>query len=140
MHNTNANTSSAATIAASLDIATVAGWNLRALLLRLLDGDTRMSGPDSRTLYAARDLYLIQNDSNPIVATPLGREVAERLRPKPWTASGCAGEWICDSNGHPVAQVHDDLGEHPDLGERIADLLTTADAEEAKRYKTETNA
>jgi broad specificity phosphatase PhoE len=76
--------------------------------------------------------------------TPLGREVAERLRPSSWRA---------DQIGASIALIRPDgsvleLAISPrdrtyqtarrlfEEAERIADLLTKADAEEAKRYRT----
>jgi hypothetical protein len=141
-------TQDADTIAARIDTATAAGWNLRALLLRLLGGDAgyRMgdgSGAAIREATAmglgfwppARDT-LEAAIQPPFALTTLGREVAERLRPEPWRAVALhhaeleTGPYRVSRRSHYIASC----GRKFDA-ERIADLLTKADAEDAKQYK-----
>jgi hypothetical protein len=134
-------TQDAATIAASIDLASVAGHNLRALFLRLADedpwiGDVRNQSAACDAWGLAERLGLTLHDSPSL--TPLGREVAERLRPVPWR--------VCDASGprqkrrvlsiwqgsRSVASCWDDA----DAG-RIAALLTQDDLRAAKTYRTE---
>ncbi len=121
----------AATVAASIDIATVDGWNLRALLLRLLDG-TRHDAP--RGLWAGlSDLGLIDDERG--FVTPLGREVAEQLRPKPWKVTTDRGfPRLLHPNGDFAFEAAGEL----DLCRRIAKLLDADDEREVKRYKETT--
>lgn len=138
----------ASTIAANIDTRTVAGHNLRALLLRLFDGDRFRSTDEPRIaviplIDAAASLGLVEAAS--VSLTPLGREVAERLRPRPWRA---------DQVGRSVAVIRPngsalELAEGPTgmsdadrifgEAERIAALLTADDLRAAKTYKSEPN-
>lgn len=73
--------SNAHDIAASIDTSTVAGHNLRALLLRLLDGDI-WQGEGSESTWSrlhASFASLVEHDGDATDLTPLGREVAELL-------------------------------------------------------------
>jgi hypothetical protein len=147
-----ANTKDAAAIAAEIDLATVTGWNLRALLLKLLDGDdwrgydwedvaphhTRPR-PSAAARHEAADLRLLEPGS--VDLTPLGREVLERLRPVPWRcrsykAASWGGVLVTDYEVAQGDRVIPMTATQADA-ERIASLLTKADAEEAKRYKPE---
>jgi hypothetical protein len=137
-------TQDAATIAASVVVTTTEGRNLRACLLRRLDQefaydyDTDPGDAEEAcdAAYAmAYDLGLVSAMEQTDL-TPLGREVAELLRPEPWrvlseTDDGWT-EWV-------VAKTEWDA-EYATCSEpgarRIADLLTKADADEAKRYRT----
>jgi hypothetical protein len=139
-------TQDAAEIAASIDLATTAGWNLRALLLRLLDGDGwRVPGRehavgggvlDMLTECVHAGLVDYPNLHSTPGLTPLGREVAERLRPVPWRVDGFIGdgdeEWAVSCGDLPRALCRDGAD-----AERIAALLTRDDLEAAKRYRTE---
>lgn len=62
--------------------------------------------------------------------TPLGREVAEACRPKPWTASGVELGWLIDPEGEAVGQI-----ETHEVAARIAALLTADDLAKAKRFE-----
>jgi hypothetical protein len=141
-------TQDAASIAASIDVSTTAGWNLRALLLRMADGQdwravpwgsaawARQRGtrqPDNEALLLADDMGLaIGRDPAPEHLTPLGREVAERMRPKPWTTKpgGYGGEMLVDPEGFTKV-VHPGIA----LAMRCADLLTRDDLDKAKTYR-----
>jgi hypothetical protein len=133
----------AATIAADIDLATVAGHNLRALLLRLLDDEPGQGffniranaySPDGlRIDIAVGDLVTLDRGARMggfVVLTPLGREVAERLRPVPWTSPGSNYGWLVGPDGETVGQL-----DRADIAERIAAALTREDLEAAKRYK-----
>jgi hypothetical protein len=123
----------AETIAASIDLATTAGHNLRALLLRLADGDPwRGDARGSSRAASERGAALgLLDVVHAFALTPLGREVAERLRPVPWTSPGTNYGWLVDPSGETAGQL-----DRADVAEHIAELLTKADAEEAKGYRT----
>jgi hypothetical protein len=79
--------------ASGIDTSTVAGHNLRALLLRLLDGDP-WRGEARGTARAATDRAAalgLLDIVHTCALTPLGREVAERLRPVPWRVIDASG-------------------------------------------------
>jgi hypothetical protein len=118
-----------AEIAASIDLTTTDGHNLRALLLN--EGKSVapigiMARAELLGLVEWRDL------------TPLGREVAELLRPVPWRTawqwesntwrvlSGTDPGWICGGCTEQAAGL-------------IARLLTEHGEREAKQYRTEPN-
>jgi hypothetical protein len=85
-------------LASDIDTSTVAGHNLRALLLRLLDGD-RWRDPSLPLVpvsIAAERLGLLDID-HAFALTPLGREVAERLRPVPWLVA--QDVWLVEPSG-----------------------------------------
>lgn len=116
------------------DISTIAGWNLRALLLRSLGGEPRWPGavrfPERREMADyARRLGLLGE----MELTPIGREVAERLRPKPWQVKDIDGEGDIRAIG-PGGEV---LADSMALTEIVARLLTEHYEREAKTYKTE---
>ncbi len=80
-------------VVAAIDISTMAGWNLRALLLRLLCGepvydyDRDPPETDKASDIAIADAVrrqLVGSTGYGLELTPLGREVAERMRPEPW--------------------------------------------------------
>jgi hypothetical protein len=123
----------AETIAAGIDIDTSAGWNLRAALLISTDGGYPWaSAPDVDGLLArAVDLGLMFDGGG---LTQLGREVAEQLRPLPWhwDEMDSGGVYLIRPNSSALQLRGALLGE----AERIAALLTKADADEAKRYRT----
>jgi hypothetical protein len=129
-------TQDAEAIVASIDIATTEGLSLRALLLRAADGDEsdEVGGPEDAAMDDAAGRWLIYPNCA-IALTPLGREVAERLRPEPWhvrnTEPGGWHEVVCDG----LPRWDSILCEQKARAEHIADLLTKADAEEAKRYR-----
>ncbi len=143
----------AADIASGVDTSTVAGHNLRALLLRVMDGADwrdapwgsaawaaargRQDLPDKAARRLAVDLGLAVPTSPDL--TPLGREVAERLRPAPWRVKahrfhGDAKEsWLVDQAGDFThALCYDERS-----ASRIAALLTADDLRAAKAYKVE---
>jgi hypothetical protein len=125
----------AADIASGIDPSTVAGHNLRALLLRLLDEDDwRAPYRDAcvRASVLACDRGLMYDDRDEL--TPLGREVAEQMRPVPWTTrpGGYGGEMLVDPDGATRA-VHPGAS----LAMRIAALLTADDLRAAKSYRVE---
>jgi hypothetical protein len=129
----------AAAIASGIDTSTVAGHNLRALLLRAADGDESddVAGPEDAAMDDAAGRGLIYPDCA-IALTPLGREVAERLRPEPWEAEqedarttrlfDPAEKWVASFD-------HRDGG--TGLADRIAALLTADDLRAAKAYRVE---
>jgi hypothetical protein len=119
-----------ATIAAGIDLATVAGHNLRALLLRLLDGEPwNENTPLIATLEQAFSLGL----ATPYDVTPLGREVAEQLRPEPWrVGTSDAGLAVVDASGAMRCAC-----EEMAVAIRIAALLTADDLAQAKAYRSE---
>jgi hypothetical protein len=134
-------TTDAATIAASIDVSTDAGWNLRALLLRLLDRDDSQDvGRSDVAAYRAADaLGLVYLTEGGPCLCRLGGEVAERLRPAPWRVEGpfaaadgtAEEEWsVTGVDELPIAICFE-----RGSASRIADLLTKADAEDAKQYK-----
>lgn len=132
--------SDARIIAAQIDTSTVAGHNLRALLLRLADGD------DWRGCVTAADSaeyrHLICNffSREPVELTPLGRDVAELLRPEAYR--------VCDTTGPRMkrercsvwlgAKVLARNCTRADAA-RIAALLTDDDLVDAKTYNRGTD-
>jgi hypothetical protein len=117
----------AVTIAASIDTTTVEGHNLRALLLRLLDGESLRQ----EVLERAEALELVDAE-HACALTSLGREVAELLRPKPWQVTTDRGfPRLLHPNGDFAFQAAGEL----DLCHRIATLLDADDEREVKRYK-----
>jgi hypothetical protein len=132
-------TKDAATIAASIDLATHAAWDLRALLLRLLDGS--MPAMDLPPQHALRS-NLVSVYAAVAKLTPLGREVAERLRPVPWRVGPLGKDWAVYRGGndwpHVVAfgALSSSRGGHETCN-RIAALLTADDLRAAKTYRTE---
>jgi hypothetical protein len=122
----------AATVAASIDLATVEGHNLRALLLRLADGESWVDDGTTLDLTAGiqADRLGLARHNGSASLTPLGREVAERLRPVPWTSPGSNYGWLVGPDGETVGQL-----DRADIAERIAAALTREDLEAAKRYK-----
>jgi hypothetical protein len=128
----------AAAIVAGIDLATVAGHNLRALLLRVADSDDWQGGcfkAPTLARLAAREAGLVEPTSPSL--TPLGRAVAERLRPEPWCvrAGDDRGRNVFDverGNREPWAQL-----ENEGMATRIAALLTADDLAQAKAYRSE---
>ena len=126
------------------------GRNVRALLLRIADGECKtlmVSWPemnsDEQECYrlALRDgskRRLL--DSILVTLTPLGRDVAEACRPKPWTTRTTAAVperercFVRRPTGEHALTVDSPIGE-PVLGERIAALLTADDMRAAKRFE-----
>jgi hypothetical protein len=128
-----------ASIVAKIDLASVAGWNLRALLLRLLDGEDWQERATIWDARAALDsvragLGVWRDAGTDVGLTPLGREVAERLRPFPWGAGGQHGDWLIEPGGGAtgIGQITGGA-----LVARIAALLTQDDLRAAKTYRTE---
>jgi hypothetical protein len=117
----------AATIVAKIDTTTVEGWNLRALLLRLADGDA-WRAPDVWRTAATFDLFVCG------ILTPLGREVAARLRPEPWV---CVDDPARPFRARVASFDHEILCTASALAERIAALLTQDDLRAAKTYTAE---
>jgi hypothetical protein len=143
-------TQDAATIAASIDLASVAGHNLRALLLRLADGEEWNA--DVLLVEVIGELERLSLGGRPFTGaharglTPLGREVAELLRPVPWGV----GETDVADPSQSVAPNYvpclltptgDESGvfaeDAPTVVHRIAALLTRDDLDAAKTYRTE---
>jgi hypothetical protein len=146
----------AAAIASGIDTSTVAGHNLRALLLRLLDDEPGQGffniranaySPDGlRIDIAVGDLVTLDRGARMggfVVLTPLGREVAERLRPVPWRmfAVGCD---VALTRPDGTVRTFGDPGPSRDAysrlraeAERIAALLTADDLAQAKAYRSE---
>jgi hypothetical protein len=139
-------TPDAATLAAGIDTTAVAGHNLRALLLRLADGD-RWRDDEAET----RPVTLPWNRAAELglsymgVLTTLGSDVVDRLRPVPWTV----GETDIADPSQSVAPnlvpclvtpAGDESGvfadDAPSLVQRIAALLTADDLRAAKAYRT----
>lgn len=125
---------------ANIELATVAGHNLRALLLRLADGERirDRTNADVAACVDAEPRGLIETTFSPAL-TPLGREVAERLRPEPWRTK--AHRFLADSKDSYIVEQPGgrSLGlcwKEPDA-ERIAALLTADDLRAAKTYRTE---
>jgi hypothetical protein len=137
-------TQDAATIAASIDLASVAGHNLRALLLRLLDGEDWAPSAHHEqvggALRRADACDLLDIDCR---LTPLGREVAELLRPNPWRVEPWGKDWAVFKGGlapHPTLVAAGNFsGSMGGRGacDRIAALLTQDDLRAAKTYRTE---
>jgi hypothetical protein len=131
-------TTDAAAIAAQIDTATTAGHNLRALLLRLLDGESlRQEGFSGvlMVLEQAESLGLADTD-HACTLTPLGREVAELLRPAPWSAFMDDGGslWLTSLDDRR-ARFTGGSPERDVLASRIAELLNRDVLEQAKRYQ-----
>jgi hypothetical protein len=124
-------------LASDIDTSTVAGHNLRALLLRLLDGDS-LDGAGWPGWLEADRLGLLSGGR----MTPLGREVAERLRPLPWRVIG----EVLDDGSTYFDVLTDARGwrDERNIGctdeadaTRIAALLTADDLRAAKSYRVE---
>ncbi len=138
-------TQDAATIAASIDLASVAGHNLRAMLLRRLLGENIHDGDDDghavlQALNLESGLGLVDLG---VFLTPLGRDVAEWMRPKPWRVEPWGKVWAVFKGGlapHPtlVASGHFS-GSMGGRGacDRVAVLLTQDDIIAAKLYRSE---
>jgi hypothetical protein len=134
----------AAAIASGIDTSTVAGHNLRALLLRLADGD-RIRDRDNVDVAAcvmAEPLGLVETRLA-VRLTPLGREVAERLRPVPWSVAKHQADvelvrpdGTVRSFGDPGPSINAWTRLY-DEAERIAALLTADDLRAAKTYRVE---
>jgi hypothetical protein len=134
----------AAAIASGIDTSTVAGHNLRALLLRLLDGD-RWRDPSLPLVpvsIAAETLGLLDRE-HAFTLTPLGREAAERLRPQPWRVAKHQADvelvrpdGTVRSFGDPGPSINAWTRLY-DEAERIAALLTADDLRAAKAYRVE---
>jgi hypothetical protein len=131
-----------ATIAASIDTATREGHNLRTLLLRLLDespwiGDVGNQDAACDAWELAERLGLAPRDP-PCNLTPLGREVAERLRPEPCRVVNLSGprmkRRVLAVMRGAVCWARCTQDEH---AERIAALLTADDLAQAKAYRSE---
>ncbi len=133
-------TPSAKTLAASIDTKTLLGWNIRALLWRLADGDdwrVQGSAAEMAALAKADGLGLVDID---VLLTTLGEDVAAWLRPDPWRVVE-----LDDSGGFGVEDDDRDYGgvddcircDSKDRAELIATLLTEHYEGEAKVYKTE---
>jgi hypothetical protein len=146
-------TDSASIVAASIDLASVAGHNLLALLLRLAanqrSDDISSYDPAFKTALALglgawpapRDDLEIKTQP-PFILTPLGREVAELLRPKPWTAGRIGSFVSLDRPDGTAISLAGENGPHKAdtlyaEADRIAVLLTQDDLRVAKTYRTE---
>lgn len=108
--------------------------NLRAFLLRRIDGD-RHDAPLG-LWSSARDHGLIDDERGYL--TPLGREVADLLRPKPWrvwplpwSQESLSDEWGVGHAPRWMARCTTQVD-----AERIALLLTADDLARAKDYMT----
>jgi hypothetical protein len=141
-------TPDAATIAASIDLTTVEGWNLRALLLRFADGDYALA----RSLWQTEALAAVEArrlglaviavaSASWLTLTPLGREVAERLRPRPWFVASTGVErstYDVESPDRSWCEIgHTIRCDDEADANRIAAALSREDLEAAKRYRTE---
>jgi hypothetical protein len=129
----------AATTVAKIDTTTVEGWNLRALLLRRADGGyTHDYDSDPPEADEACDAAIALADSLRIVdvdvcLTPIGHEVAERLRPEPWRVTGNGVDWVAYCERDNVRLTNAGRA----VAGRIAALLTQDDLRTAKTYRTE---
>jgi hypothetical protein len=113
--------------------------------VRLLDGeDWRVvsAGADANAFISARTRGFVPPAYSADL-TPLGREVAELLRPNPWRVEPWGKDWAVFKGGlvpHPtlVAAGHFS-GSMGGRGacDRIAALLTQDDLRAAKTYRTE---
>ncbi len=144
----------AATIASQIDTTTVAGHNLRALLLRMLDGDDdsgfwngrgRVFSPHACPRLAIAPGVLVEFKPGAklggvLALTPLGREAAERLRPEPWRAEPFDDfgrvVWRVANVPYRTADAQTFCEDHVHA-ERLAALLTADDLRAAKAYRTE---
>jgi hypothetical protein len=127
-------TQTAAEIAASIDLATPEGHNLLALLLNLADNTLRLEHPGVDQ--ADRDgtrLELIEG--NMWELTPLGREVAELLRPERWQLAELSPQhgstWTLTGCGSQILLSWCSKG----LAANIAELLNRDALEQAKSYQ-----
>ena len=129
----------AATIAASINVSTVEGHNLRALLLRLLAGDDDCEDTPSGWALAddaERDAVGLGLAVEPVgagVLTPLGREVAAALRPEPWRVIVLEDEWGVALGRSGFAAVR---CKYERDAQRIAELFTADATARAKTYQT----
>jgi hypothetical protein len=119
----------ASEIVEQIDLATAEGWNLRAMLLRGLAGKhiRDRGNADVAACVEAEALGLIETSFH-VSLTDLGREVAEILRPKPWSVPDQL--WLYDSDNWPAAKF-----EGSALARRVAELLTADDMRAATNYK-----
>ena len=128
----------AAEIAAGIDTTTTKGHNLRALLLTVEHGPFPYKPWD-----AALALGLVERIEAawPFVLTPLGREVAELLRPRPWFVASTGIErntYDVENPDHSWCDIdHTIRCDDEADAKRIADLLTRDDLDKAKQYRTE---
>jgi hypothetical protein len=113
-------TTDAATIAAGIDTDLAA---LTAVSLALIERDNT---PRLHPVTGNPDTKVVA------VLTPLGRGVAERLRPELWRVDGEGGSWVPWSPARTAVRMNFIPG---DLAERIAALLTADDMRAAKAYK-----
>ena len=136
----------------------VKNHNLRALMLRLFDGedardvgcDRRSDAEQSKAITAAKRHKLGEwpnpISGGPFKLTPLGRQVAIRVRNVRWTSTSQEMTIGCDERTDIVrTQVRRPDGRHafavdskpdePNLGHEIVDLLNARDLAAAKRYE-----
>lgn len=131
------NRTDAAEIAAGISVGTVDGHNLRTLLLR--DGapvPKHLWMSEARAAAHAVALGLAENDeeeASGVSLTPLGREVTERLRPKPWRVEDHVAGWFAvvhgSANGTIICESREDAT-------TIAVLLSANDDWKAKQYRS----
>ncbi len=125
-----------AAIARAIPVDTIDGHNLRAFLLRRLDGDS-LGGTVFSVWEQAKRLGLTVGDN----LTTLGREVAELLRPRPWSARQT--NVVRYKNTYMGCLLYPDGEEAAEFGlfadaQRAAELFTKADLDAAKSYRMET--
>jgi hypothetical protein len=123
--------------------------NVRALLLRTIDGDAATGEPGWLDVYdQATALELIPDlrghslawldaleageplPPAPPPLTPLGYQVAAACRPRSWGWTWRGGASVTRPNGERLCELP-----HPAEAERIAALLTADDLERAKRLE-----
>jgi len=121
----------------------VATWNLRAFLLRVSIGLDALSRDDHDSdaeydaeLAAAR--LGLDPVHEPWTLTPLGREVAELLRPRRWSTEpdGLNSTRLIDPANRWVATFHH-RDSDAELPWRIAAGMATDDMRRATTYRTE---
>lgn len=108
--------------------------NLRAMLLRLADGDDLPHGLwdlQAKIFAMGRRRGLITSLDGVAELTDLGRKVAELLRPKPWIAThAIVHGHVYYPSGEIAFQVLDRA-----LADRVAELLTADELARAKTYQ-----
>jgi hypothetical protein len=118
-------------IAEQIDLTTAEGHNVRAFLLRGLNGERRLDTDvlEIKAFFAADDLGLL---TEPPVRelNLLGREVAEILRPAPWRSRESDAVYLIRPNTSALQLRGALIGE----AELIARLLTEHDMRAATNY------
>lgn len=125
------------------------GRNVRALLLRLADGDSIGGASTADLDYADEAKLLVDHDDLWPTLTDLGRAVGEACRPKPWVTAKWEQPWhdggvyercVVQHVDRELAFTVDNApGDEPgeSLGERVARLLTADDLARVKTFEVE---